>query len=304
MNNNGWGDANAVNQLDSITSTDAIKDRLPTTVGQKPTAISLSTCRSSTVGDYDMSGRTDIALASSSTKLLTTASGEINSVSKSMGNFGGTQVQLKVDANGILETSGGGGGGGGGVQYPSDSVLPAIVTGTAMLGEDFATGLAEVATVNDIGTGNAVLVELGEFVKGQDTMANSLPVVLASDQSVLDVNNGFSASTEYGIDAGATLQAQIPEIIFTAYTNMTSSSRVMVYGTTTNKTDPIYMMWSKSQLGAGPYYKDWENPINIDPVTGNFCKQFSNLSGNYFKLSKANSTTLTETIKILTNTGQ
>jgi hypothetical protein len=59
----------------------------------------------------------DVAVNSGlSTSVLQTAGNTIltdgSQQSKCMGNNGGSQVQIKVDANGVVETSGGGGGGG------------------------------------------------------------------------------------------------------------------------------------------------------------------------------------------------
>jgi len=51
--------------------------KLPGTLGQKANANCISTCRSSTAGAYDMSGRTTIATAGTSTKLLCDAQGHL-----------------------------------------------------------------------------------------------------------------------------------------------------------------------------------------------------------------------------------
>ena len=51
--------------------------KLPATLGQKANANCISTCRSSTAGAYDMSGRTTIATAGTSTKLLCDAQGHL-----------------------------------------------------------------------------------------------------------------------------------------------------------------------------------------------------------------------------------
>lgn len=51
--------------------------QLPASLGQKANASSISTCRSSTTGAYDLSGRTTIATASTSTKLLCDSDGHL-----------------------------------------------------------------------------------------------------------------------------------------------------------------------------------------------------------------------------------
>ena len=59
------------------TAVDAMSAKLPASLGQKANASSISTCRSSTAGAYDMSGRTTIATASTTTKLLCDSDGHL-----------------------------------------------------------------------------------------------------------------------------------------------------------------------------------------------------------------------------------
>ena len=85
----GGGDASAANQntanthlseiegavetIEACVSSDKLaisSAQLPASLGQKANANCLATCRSSTVGAYDLSGRSTIGTASSSTKLL------------------------------------------------------------------------------------------------------------------------------------------------------------------------------------------------------------------------------------------
>ena len=56
----------------------ASSTQLPTTLGQKANASSISTCRSTTAGAYDLSARTTIATASTSTKLLCDSNGVLS----------------------------------------------------------------------------------------------------------------------------------------------------------------------------------------------------------------------------------
>tara|TARA_R100001079_G_scaffold110847_1_gene87790 strand:+ start:1143 stop:2318 length:1176 start_codon:yes stop_codon:yes gene_type:complete len=63
----------------TLAKQDEIKDKivLPTTLGQKANSNCLATCRSTTTGAYDLSARTDIALASSSKKILCDSGGRL-----------------------------------------------------------------------------------------------------------------------------------------------------------------------------------------------------------------------------------
>ena len=55
----------------------AMSAKLPASLGPKGNGASISTCRNSTAGEYDMSGRTTIATAGTSTKLLCDAQGHL-----------------------------------------------------------------------------------------------------------------------------------------------------------------------------------------------------------------------------------
>ena len=59
------------------TAVDAMSAKLPASLGQKANASSISTCRSTTAGAYDMSGRTTIGTASTTTKLLCDSDGHL-----------------------------------------------------------------------------------------------------------------------------------------------------------------------------------------------------------------------------------
>ena len=58
-------------------SLSAMSAKLPASLGQKANGASISTCRSSTAGEYDMSGRTTIGTASTSTNVLVDAAGHL-----------------------------------------------------------------------------------------------------------------------------------------------------------------------------------------------------------------------------------
>jgi hypothetical protein len=67
-----------IKQTEIDNAIDAMSAKLPATLGQKANASSLSICRSTTTGAFDLSARTTIATASTSTKLLCDTSGQLN----------------------------------------------------------------------------------------------------------------------------------------------------------------------------------------------------------------------------------
>ena len=202
---------------------------------------------------------------------LSTANNQTNGtqVSKIMGSEDGAttgiQHQLKCDSNGVLETSGGGGGGG-------DASAANQTNGN------------QLSKVMGIYTPTNTQVQLKAFVDG-----------------TLYVNNGFSTSHIGKADIDVTIPAGTAEAYLAPYTSMSIYSRAVIYGNTTNWNDKIYVSYGKT--GAGTFYKDWENPINVDPSSGDFFRQLSGVCASW-RLSKANTSNVEETIKILSAVSQ
>ncbi len=91
----------------------ASSTQLPTTLGQKANASSISTCRSSTAGAYDLSARTTIGTASTTTKLNCNASGQLSvlepinrAIQEITNDSGGSALNLQIDAGEYTESIG------------------------------------------------------------------------------------------------------------------------------------------------------------------------------------------------------
>ena len=79
--------------------------KLPASLGQKANASSMSVCRTSTAGAYDLSARTTIATASTTTKLLCDAQGHIQAdIISSALPSGGATSSLQGDHNTKLDS--------------------------------------------------------------------------------------------------------------------------------------------------------------------------------------------------------
>jgi len=94
-----------------------------------------------------------------------------------MGNNSGSQVQIKVDANGVVETSGGGGG--GGTQFAGGASLAATGTGTAMIGRD-SGGVARLAAMDTSGNLQIDIVANSDTTKATSTLQTSGNTTLTS----------------------------------------------------------------------------------------------------------------------------
>jgi hypothetical protein len=195
-----------------------------------------------------------------------------NQVVKCMGNNGGNNVQLKVDANGVLETSGGGGG--GGTQYNMGDAIGATPTGTVSLGRD-SSGNAQALQVSTAGD---LFVELTDFAKGQTNMASSFCVNVANDQSRLDVD---TVKDEVVISQAN--QAITNGNAFTSTAvDMRGYKTISFLGTSTNNTDVIKVLFSVDDI----VYYDSGQFLTQDFTTGDF-GYTATLGIRYVKLTQA-----------------
>jgi len=195
-----------------------------------------------------------------------------NQVVKCMGNNGGNNVQLKVDANGVLETSGGGGG--GGTQYNMGDAIGATPTGTVSLGRD-SSGNAQALQVSTAGD---LFVELTDFAKGQTNMASSFCVNVANDQSRLDVD-----TVKDEVVISQVNQAITNGNAFTSTAvDMRGYKTISFLGTSTNNTDVIKVLFSVDDI----VYYDSGQFLTQDFTTGDF-GYTATLGIRYVKLTQA-----------------
>ena len=94
-----------------------------------------------------------------------------------MGNNSGSQVQIKVDANGVVETSGGGGG--GGTQFAGGDSLAATGTGTAMIARD-SGGIARLVATDTSGNLQIDIVANSDTTKATSTLQSTGNASLSS----------------------------------------------------------------------------------------------------------------------------
>lgn len=183
-----------------------------------------------------------------------------------------TETFLKCDANGVLETSGSGGGGGGDATAANQSLQLAqetvIATNSSSIdnkmsqGSDATLTNAQQVLVYGRDSGGVLdalktdasghlEVVVDDFVKGQATMANSFPVVLASDQSRVDVQTNRDETT---ITQSAVAVTNGNTFTSTAV-DMQGYTQLSFFGTTTNTADPIYVLYSADDT---TYYRSSE----------------------------------------------
>ena len=124
-----------------------------------------------------------------------------NQVVKCMGNNGGNNVQLKVDANGVLETSGGGGGG--------DATASNQVTINNSIGDtnskiDAMRGTSDLGVVNtSLGTINGTIGDTNSKV---DAMRASDSLTTVKDGIVQNMTDGSAKCKIMALNGGGQFQ--------------------------------------------------------------------------------------------------
>ena len=136
-------------------------------------------------------------------------------------------------------------------------------------------GTGELHPIHITNAGD-VEVEIADFVKGQDTMANSLPVVIASDQSTLTFSETFLRATQ-------NLDFTVPATGNNTSTGLNMSPggdptyrKVAIFGETDNVTDlEMYVQFSvdNSNWYTAGYIDTIQIAVDpLDPTKATFYK--------------------------------
>ena len=219
-----------------------------------------------------------------------------NQQSKCMGLSGTSQVQLKCDANGVLETSGGGGGGGGGGDASAANQTNGTQVAKIMGSENGATsGVQRQVRVGTDGRTHTVLHGLS----GSYWSPVNKPLQMIG--SALNVHVGLSKAR-----FGGSVNVSIPanKVLYRQPTGHSTYSlrSVVLFGKTTNTTDLIYFTIGQSSGYNNASYPRYRfDSVQPDPNTGEFYKSFPNYSGEYISWEKANNTNVVETITVNCN---
>ena len=225
-----------------------------------------------------------------------------NQVVKCMGNNAGTNVQLKVDADGVLETSGGGGGGGGDATAANQVLEIAELT---LIAQDTSSLDSKIIQGNDAQIPNTELGLQQVVCYGRDNAGNldalkttsngnleceisgplgsnltmdSVSVVVASDQSRIDVQTVpdevvISQVNQSVIDPGTFTSTAV---------DMRGYKTISFLGTSSNNSDVIKILYSVDDTT----YYDSGNFLTQDFSSGDY-SYTATLGIRYVKLTQA-----------------
>ncbi len=165
---------------------------------------------------------------------------------------------------------------GGGVQYTIGDVPDGSATGTLSMQLDTASGIAiPLSSVQGATKVNLMNSNSGESFIGSQSSSNSLPVVIASDQSTLPISGTVTANigTADGISTSA-IQTNGNQI--TQVKDASANALQVAQGSTTSgQTGPIVQ--TATTTSAPTYTTGKTNPLSTD-TSGNLRTTISNAS--------------------------
>jgi hypothetical protein len=158
--------------------------------------------------------------------------------------------------------------------YPEGGVITASDVGVLIMGRNGTNAAKPIHITNN----GDVEVEIADFVKGQDVMADSFPVVISSDQSYVPTIKREPLNQSNDKSAGS-----FGTVVSDVY-DMANFSRATIFGNTNDTSDEIKFFISGDNV---TYYQDGSNGIFPGFSTGNFVRHLdSNVAARYFKLEQ------------------
>ena len=138
-------------------------------------------------------------------------------------------------------------------------------------------------------------ITVDDFVKGQATMANSFPVVIASNQSAISVASagGNTSNNNEAIAPGAGNTANSTGVDMDGYTNLT------IFGSSTNTSDPIVVQVSHNN---STWVEHTEYFINMSASGGEYAVNISNTGARYWRVSQTD--TLASAFTLVVNSSK
>jgi hypothetical protein len=122
-------------------------------------------------------------------------------------------------------------------------------------------------------------ITVDDFVKGQDTMANSFPVVIASDQSAISVSSAGGNTTNVNESlAGTSLGTANSTAV-----DMDGATNLTIFGTSTNTSDFIVVQVSHDN---STWVEHTEYFVNFAPSGGAYAVRISAEGARYFRISQ------------------
>ena len=167
--------------------------------------------------------------------------------------------------------------------------LGAIDTATSSIQSNVATSSLQT-------TGNTTLSAISGKLPaalGQDVMADSLAVVIASDQSSIPVSTagGNAASSSESATPGAGVTTN------STASDMNGSNHVAIFGNSSNTTDPITCQFSADN---STFYTTGIF-VNQNFSSGDFAVNIENPAARYVRISQANTTGSSKSLTIITS---
>ena len=134
-------------------------------------------------------------------------------------------------------------------------------------------------------------VVVDDFVKGQATMANSFPVVIASNQSAISVSSAGGNTTNVNdvLAPGAGGTATSTAVDMDGFTNLS------FFGSSTNTSDQILVQVSHNN---STWVENTEAYVSFSPSGGEFFVNIPNTGARYFRVQQIDTLTTAFTLTV------
>lgn len=209
---------------------------------------------------------TEATLATLDAKVVVCATNDVTVTSSALPAGAATEATL-AQVNDSVGTVAGG-------FYEEAQTISASDKGVLIMGRNGTNAAKPIHITNN----GDVEVEIADFVKGQDVMADSFPVVISSDQSYVP-----SIKREPLNQANDKSAGSFGTVVSDVY-DMANFSRATIFGNTNDTSDEIKFFISGDNV---TYYQDGSNGIFPGFSTGNFVRHLdSNIAARYFKLEQ------------------
>lgn len=134
-------------------------------------------------------------------------------------------------------------------------------------------------------------VTVDDFVKGQDVMADSFPVVIASNQSAIPVTSAAAntSNTNETLTPGSGGTGNSTTQDMDGFTNLT------IFGNSTNTSDQIQVQTSHN---GTTWYLNQEHYVSQQFSSGDFAVNISNTGARYYRITQTDTQTAAFTMNI------
>ena len=184
-----------------------------------------------------------------------------------------------------------------GTEFQCDIVTSALPSGASteatLVAAEAHLGTIDTSTATASTTLTGISAKLPAAL-GQDVMADSLSVVIASNQSSIPVSTA-------GASASASSESATPGAGVTTNStgaDMNGYNHLTIFGTSSNTTDQIKVQTSNDNV---TYYENQAHFVSQQMTSGNFALNITGTGARYYRITQGNTTGGAKALTIITS---